>query len=175
MSSNAPARIKEDHNSPKKAVSHNVNFDILFSAAREGLIELEEAANVLLSAAAGLGHRNGAYTQVQLDRKIRNENKRLPLIDEYAVPSETMEYLVKRQLDDLVDVSRLTAFQEIVFRLRFAGMKNKDIANNLGLDPSRTALALKIARRKVKAAYEEGKYAGWYEVYLSEVNRTGKK
>jgi DNA-directed RNA polymerase specialized sigma24 family protein len=78
-------------------------------------------------------------------------------------------------LDDLIDVSGLTAFQEIVFRLRFAGMKIKDIARDLDLAPSRTALALKNARRKVRAAYEEGRYAGWYEVYLSEVNRTTKK
>jgi DNA-binding NarL/FixJ family response regulator len=174
MLGNAQAKTN-NRSTGKKALPQNINFDILFLAADEGLIELEEAANILLSAAAGLGHKSGVYTQVQLDRKIRNENNRLPETDECAVPSETAEYLLERQLDDLLDVSGLTTFEEIIFRLRFTGMTMKDIAGELGLDPLRTVLALKTARRKVRTAYEEGKYAGWYEVYLSEVNRTRKR
>lgn len=156
-------------------MAQNINFDILFLAAREGLIDLEDASNILLSAAAGIGYKSGAYTQVQLDRKIRDEDRHLPHIDECALPSETTDYLLELQLNDLVDVSGLTALQEIVFRLHFAGMNLKNIAGDIGLTPARTASALRKARHKVRAAYEEGRYAGWYEVYLSEVNRTRKK
>ncbi|MEN6357852.1 MAG: hypothetical protein ABFD83_12310 [Armatimonadota bacterium] len=173
--SNALPLAVVNNRTHEKTSSQNINFDILLLAAREGLIDLEDVANTMLSTAVGFGYNTGAYTQVQLDRKIRDENRRLPQIDEYAVPAEVMDYIFERQLDDLIGVSEVTAFQEIVFRLSVAGLTIKNIAANLGLSTSRTAAALRTARRKVRAAYEEGEYAGWYEVYLSEVNRTRKK
>jgi hypothetical protein len=157
-----------------EATPQNINFDLLYLAAREGAIEMEEVGDILLANVVGLGRESRIYTEVQLERKMRDEHARLPKIQECGVAPEVTEYLFERQLDDLIDVSRLTALQEICFRLCFAGLKGKDMASTLGLAPARTALALRIARRKVRAACEEGKYAGWYEVYLSEVKRTRK-
>ncbi len=162
------------HSQPaERKPKQNLNFDVLFLAAECGLIDLEDASDILLSSSSALGYKSGAYSQRQLDRKIRNEQRRLPKIEESGLPSEVSDYLFTQQIDDLVDVSNLTALQETVFRLSAAGLTCKEIAKNFGLSRKRTYVTLKIARRKVQAAYEEGKYAGWYEVYLSEVNRKG--
>jgi len=159
-------------NIDEEATPRNVNFDLLFLAAKEGVIEMEEVSDILLANVGGLGRTSGTYTQAQLERKMRDEQAHLPKTEEHGVPAEVTDYLLERRIDELIDVSGLTALQEICFRLCVAGLKRKDLAATLGLTPSRTALALRIARRKVRAAYDEGKYAGWYEVYLSEVNRT---
>ncbi|MHB9036255.1 MAG: hypothetical protein ACYC64_06280 [Armatimonadota bacterium] len=173
MLSNALSEVV-NQNIDEEATPRNVNFDLLFLAADEGVIELEEVSDILLANVGGLGREGGTYTQAQLERKMRDEQARLPRIEECGVPSEVTDYLLERRLDDLIDVSKLTALQEICLRLCVAGLKRKDLAATLGLTPARTALALRIARRKVRVAYDEGKYAGWYEVYLSEVNRTRK-
>ncbi|MCE5321995.1 hypothetical protein LLG46_01630 [bacterium] len=175
MLSNAIPKAVVNHKTCEKSPPHNTNFDILFLAADEGLIDYEDAVNIVLSTTECLGYEHGAYTQVQLDRKIRSENRRMPRIDECAISSEVVEDMLDRILDELIDVSRLTAFQEIVLRLSVSGLTVANIASNLGLSRARTAKALKIARSKTRAAYEQGKYAGWYEVYLSEVNRTRKR
>lgn len=159
--------------SDEKEPTQNLNFNMLFLAAECGLIDLEDASDILLSSSSALGYKRGAYSQRQLDRKIRNEQRRLPRIDEFGIPSEVSEYLLNRQIDELVDVGNLTALQEIIFRLCASGLTCTEIAKKFGLSRRRTYIALKIARRKVRVAYEEGKYAGWYEVYLSEVRRKG--
>ena len=107
-----------------------------------------------------------------MDRKTRDDQKRLPVTSEYGVADETVDYLVERQIEDLIDVANLTAIQEIVYRLHVSGLGGKEISVVLGVRRRTVEERLNAVKRKIRAAYEQGRYAGWYEVYLSEVNRS---
>lgn len=102
---------------------------------------------------------------------MRDERKRLPVLEEGGISGPMLEYLIERQLADLIDAAGLTAIEEIVYRLRVAGFSRNGMATSLGVRRATIDRRLRSVKRKVKAAYKQGKYAGWYEVYLSEVNR----
>ena len=136
-----------------------------------GRKELEEAADALLRTAGALSRRNGIYTKSQLERKTRNDHRRAPRVSACELPQDVVDYLFERQIDDLLEASGLTALQEIVFRLCAGGLTCSDIAATLGIKHRAIAIRLRAARRKVRWAYNQGRYAGWYEVYLSEVRR----
>lgn len=157
---------------PRDHEKHRTNVDLsyLYAAAREGLIELEDAADAILAAEGALGREGGIYTEAQLARKSRRE-MRLPTIRDEGIPRDVIDYLVERQIDDLIEVSGLTAMQEIVFRLHAGGVSVVTMAASLGLQREALVTHLRAARAKVRTATREGKYAGWYEVYLSEVRR----
>ncbi|MCE5313897.1 MAG: hypothetical protein ABFD49_07775 [Armatimonadota bacterium] len=160
----------------EKAAPGDVNFDLLYLAAEQGAIGMEEVGDIILANTGGFGRDAGVYTERQLDRKIRNERTRLSKSDirEEGISTDVTGYLFERHLDDLIDVSGLTAIQEICFRMCAAGLRRNNVADTLGLSPARTTYALRVAKRKIRRALGEGRYAGWYEVYLSEVNRTRK-
>ena len=135
----------------------------------EELVDLEKAADELLAQHVTLGRR--IYSQAQLDRKIRNEDKRLPRLAEMGVCADTVDSLLERRLEEMVDAARLTALQEIIYRLYVAGFSCRRTASMIGIRQRLLERRLRTVKRKVRAAYNEGRYAGWYEVYLSEVNR----
>lgn len=145
--------------------------DRLIRAACEDATEMEREADALLGRCVMLGSDSGVYAQNQLDRKMRDEQKRMPLLTECGVTDEMVDYLVERQMEDLIDAASLTAFQEIIYRLHVSGFSVKRIAAALGIRRGTTEQRLRKVKRRVRAAYEQGRYAGWYEVYLSEVNR----
>jgi DNA-binding NarL/FixJ family response regulator len=133
--------------------------------------EMEQEADALLGRCVMLGSDSGVYTQAQLDRKARDEQKRMPMLAEGGASEAMIEHLLERQMRDLIDAANLTALQEIIYRLHVAGFNGKRIAEVLGIRRRTTEQRLRTVKRKVRAAYEQGRYAGWYEVYLSEVNR----
>lgn len=135
------------------------------------LSDPEAAADALLARAGALGREAGIYTEVQLSRKIRLERGRLPDLAEPGIAPEMVEHLVREQENELVEVSRLTLRQEMVYRLARAGLGIRCISATLGIGKQRAAARLRAAKRKIRAAVREGRYAGWYEVYVSEVNR----
>jgi DNA-binding CsgD family transcriptional regulator len=139
--------------------------------ALNGLTDLEDAADALLDAAGVVGRAGGIYTEKQLTRKIHEERARLPRIDESEIPPEVVDYLFERQMEELIDASRLSTRQEIVLRLNLCGLDRAEIAAALRCRYQTVVDLLRQARRKLQATYAEGRYAGWYEVYLSEVNR----
>lgn len=145
------------------------------SRPRNTQVELERRADELLGRCVKLGSASGIYSRAALERKMRDERKRLPALDEGGISERTLEYLIERQLDDLVDAAGLTAIEEIVYRLRVAGFSSKRMAAALGITRTTIYRRLRSVKRKVTAAYEQGRYAGWYEVYLSEVNRPAYK
>jgi len=144
---------------------------MLFSTMVDGSIDLEAAADALLDEAGALSRADGVYTEAQLTRKIRNEERRLLRVDEYAPSEELVDYLVEHQIEELIDVSGLTTRQEIVYRLYACGLDSRRIAATLKCRYGAAIALLNAAKRKVRQALREGPYAGWYQVYLSEVRR----
>lgn len=151
----------------RKAVEHVA----LMEQAHEGSADLERQADELLGRSLILGSDSGIYAEVQLDRKRRREQKQAPILVDNGISDEMTGVLVERQLRDLIDAANLTALQEIIYRLHVAGFSGMRIAATLGIKRGTANQRLRTIRRKVKEAYEQGKYAGWYEVYLSEVRR----
>lgn len=149
--------------SPERGVALRPTFDDLAS--------FEGAADALLEAAGALGRKPGAYTEAQLARKMRDEQARLPRIEETSLPSDLVNFLAERWIEDLIDASGLTVRQEIIIRMHLSGMDCEKIASALGRRRQSVLVLLREARRKLQATYADGRYAGWYEVYLSEVNR----
>lgn len=137
----------------------------------EDAVDPEQAADELLGRYVTSAVTDGIYTQIQLDRKMRDERKRLPSIPEQGVADEVVDYLVERQIEELIEVAGLSAMQEIVYRLHIGGLDQRQISVALGVKRRTIEERLRSVKRKVRAAYTEGKFAGWYEVYLSEVNR----
>ena len=133
--------------------------------------DLEKAADTLLAQHGSLGGDSGIYSQSQLDRRIRDENKRLPRLEDIGICPDTVDALLERRLAELVDAAGLDALQEIIYRFHAAGFGCRRISLMTGIEHDLIERRLRTIKRKVRAAQEEGIYAGWYEVYLSEVNR----
>ena len=149
--------------------STNIRIEVLLG----GEMDMEEAADALLESAGAIGREHGIYTDRQLFRKMRDEHERIPAIDEHAVSPDVENYLFDMQLEELIDLANLTPLQEICLRLRAGGLSLTKIAKFLGINGNTMAAHLRIAQRRVRSASREGKYAGWYEVYLSEIRRAG--
>ncbi len=134
-------------------------------------LNLDEQADEMLSPFMTRGSGSGIYSQAALDRKMRNEQKRLPMLVERGISNDMLDCLADRQVEDIIDAAGLTAVEEIIYRLYVSGFSGKRIASALKIKRRTIYSRLRTVRRKVRAAYNEGIYAGWYEVYLSEVNR----
>ena len=139
---------------------------------RAAAAELERQADALLGRLLFESSESGLYGQVALDRKMRDERKRMPVLAESGVSDEMIDCLVERQLEELIDAAGLTAIEEIVYRLYVGGFSRKRIAIALSIKRRTVNTRLRRVKRKVRTTYEDGIYAGWYEVYLSEVNRS---
>lgn len=154
------------------ALAEAIDSEILLETDKEE--DLETTADILLQGAGVLGRPDGIYTQKQIIRKIRNEQQHMPRLDECELPPEMASYIFQRQIDDLIDAANLTQVQEIIYRLFTGGLKCAEIARTLKIRRQIVFAHLKSARGKIKAAYKDGIYAGWLEVYLGEIRR-GKK
>lgn len=139
-----------------------------------GIISAEEAADAVLESANALGRARGAFTTHQLARRARLDVERLPILREDDIPCEVVDEIVEQRVDELVALAGLSPMQEICFRLCVDGLSTRQSAIRLGIGRRRVQMHLRAARHRVQAVYDEGPYAGWYEVYLSEVRR-GRK
>lgn len=153
----------------------NIDLRYLIRAVKEGIVDLEQAADALLDAHGALGKENGIYTDAQLSRKMRREVRRLPVLEEASVSQETVDYISQLQIEELTELAELSPMQDICYRLHCDKLPGKEIADMLGLSVQVVSYHLREARVRVKRICREGRYAGWYQVYLSEVNRTGNK
>lgn len=148
------------------------NTDHAPTIGTDDTVDLERAADGLLAQHVTLGADSGIYSQTQLDRKMRDEYKRIPRMAEVGICAEATDTLLEHRIEELVDAASLTALQEIIYRLYVAGFGRRRIASIVGTKHILLERRLRTVKRKIRAAYEEGRYAGWYEVYLSEVNRS---
>lgn len=157
---------------PDEAPEIDADFTTQIESLIEmGLIDLETAADACLEATGALSRDHGILTSRQLERKIRNEPKYCPSSDLTAIPKEVDSYLLSSSTDELVELANLRPMEEICLRLRIAGLNMKESASLLGIGRRRVAMHLRIARRKAINVFFDGPYAGWYEVYLSEIRR----
>lgn len=132
---------------------------------------LELLADQLLASSGALRRGTGMYTACQLRRRIRYENTRLPGCRSSGLPSEVIDYLFYRQIEELIEASSLSVREELVFRLYLCGFSIRETAEIIKRSRAVVRRLMVQARHKLQAAYAQGRYAGWYEVYLSEVNR----
>lgn len=135
----------------------------------QAVTNLEKEADELL---AGMGkeNRKGTYSEASLNRKIRRNEHIKPEIEKVGLPEEVCEYLRLAYLKDLLSVPGLTRIERFVLILRSTGWSMLDAARYIGVTRLRCYRAMESARRKI-ARHKENPFAGWYEVYLSEVNR----
>lgn len=134
---------------------------------REAMEQLEEASDKLLSEQTGDGAR--CYTEKQLSRKIRLEDKRLPVSDGSYIPSEAYDYLLHSQMRLMVEGAKLTKLQASALELALLGYKAREIAEAYGISAKTIESALRAARSKLSRS--RSPYDGLYEVYWSEVHR----
>lgn len=130
--------------------------------------DCEKEADALL---AGMGkpRAQGVYSDSALSRKIRrDERKAEPR--QVGLPDEVCEYLLLAHLRELISSPRLTSMERQVVILSTAGWEIGSAARRLRISRSRYYKLLKSARKKA-AAHAGNPYAGWYEVYIAEVNR----
>ena len=133
---------------------------------REARRQLENEADRLLRETND-GVRT--YTERQLARKIRLETPKLPEIEETALPNEAVEYLLRRQVELLVDSARLSRLQAAVLSLALQGWSTRQISARFGIPYTTTKRLLASGRRRI--ARSPSPYDGLYEVYWSEVHR----
>lgn len=167
------AVVERDHKQNGKP--GNVDVRYLLAAVQEGVVELEQAADTLLAVYGAIGKESGIYTDTQLSRKMRLETRRLPELDEASLPEDTINYISQLQTEELAELADLTPMQDICYQLHCDSLSGREIAGLLGLSVQAVSHHLREARIRVKRACREGRYSGWYQIYLSEVNRTGGK
>jgi len=134
---------------------------------KEAAEQLEEASDRLLCELAGDGVK--CYTEKQLSRKIRLEDKRLPESDGCYIPSEAYDYLLHSQIRLMVEGAKLSKLQASVLELALLGYRVKEIAEEYGISAKTIESALRSARFKLSRT--RSPYDGLYEVYWSEVHR----
>jgi DNA-binding NarL/FixJ family response regulator len=132
---------------------------------------LEASSDALLVESGSLGRQRGLFSESRLARKIRREHGKQAAGDDLRGRDEIIDCVIERRLDELIDVGRLTAMEEICFRLHFDGLRARQIASFLGLSHQVVYHRLRSATRRLRRAYVQGPHAGWHEVYLAEVNR----
>lgn len=152
-----------------------IDTNYLIQAAEGGIIGLEQAADALLAAYNMLGKDNGIYTDAQLNRKMRREARRLPELDETGFSEDTISYVEQLQIEELSELAELTPMQDICYKLHCNQLSLKETAAMLGLSYQVVSHHLSEAKLRIKRVCKEGRFAGWYKIYLSEVNRTGCK
>ena len=132
---------------------------------------LDAQADAQLSRKRMLGREGACLTHYQLSRLMANDHKRAPALGPPGLPRESDDYAFELHLQYLIETAGLTARQEACIRLKLRGLGCSAIARMTGRSPCGVEESLRSACRRLRRAYREGPYAGWYEVYVSEVTR----
>lgn len=111
------------------------------------------------------------YTETQLTRRINRDWKLAPKLREAQPSRELLSILHDTYLNGLLDAAELTPRQEMCFKMYAAGFTYTEIAETFQVFRREVAQHIRTAKQKLRGAYKRDLYAGWYEVYLSEINR----
>lgn len=131
--------------------------------------DFEERADNLI-AEIGEQREIRVYTEAGLLRKMRREQTRPVERRESMLPDDAYDYLLLAYIRDLIASPQLTSQERLALILSTTGWRQSDAAILIGVRRARYQRIMRSARKKVER-YASNPYAGWYEVYLSEVNR----
>jgi len=143
-----------------------------FEEGREDLTsgeEREAAADSLIKSSGGA--KIGIYTEKQLTRKLRDEDKKLPVVSEAQVPPSLAAYLYEKSAAGLLRNSGLNELDLIACRLMLLEYDFCDIAKRLGIHRNRVFRLRNRLKKILKAQRNLDRYYGLWEVYWQEVNR----
>ncbi len=132
---------------------------------------LDTQADAHLSRKRLLGRKVACLSQHQLRRLMCNDRRRAPALGPPGIPREADDLAFELHLRYLIEVAGLSSRQEACVRLTLEGLGCHTIARMTGRLPSAVLNSLRSACLRLRQAYKQGPYAGWYEVYVSEVTR----
>ncbi len=138
-----------------------------WEAVASGNCEL--AADILIGLCGGSSI--GVYTEKQLSRKIRDEDKQIPNVPEEQAPSSVGAYIFERSALQFIRSARLNRTESIACAMMFAGFKLCDIAGRLHIHRNKVARIKKRLRSALISLQYLDQYYGLWEVYWQEVNR----
>jgi len=118
-----------------------------------------------------LGRDAACLSEEQLARLVRLDRRRAPFLDPPGLPRESQELAFELHLSYLIDLANLTPLQEACLRMRLNGLGYGLIARWIKRRRCTVFASVQSAFRRLRRSYQEGPYAGWYEVYVSEVTR----
>jgi len=132
---------------------------------------LDAQADAQLLRKRMLGRENTCLSEYQLRRLMYNDRKRAPALGPPGLPQEADDLAFELHLQYLIELAGLSSRQEACLRLSLQGLSCRAIARMTGRHPAAVLGSLRSAHRRLRQAYNQGPYAGWYDVYVSEVTR----
>jgi hypothetical protein len=127
---------------------------------------MEQVADELLR---DFNQEDRIYTEQQLERKIRLEQSRYSNQNVITIPNEAAEYLLRKQVELMVQSAKLSKLQGAILVLTLEGLTVHEIATSTKIPHHIVARTLRIARYRISKAHSP--YDGLYEVYWNEVHR----
>ncbi len=128
-------------------------------------VEDETADQLLMDESDG----TRVYTERQLARKIRLEDRRIPEMDETAIPKLAADYLVRKQLAQMAHSATLSKAQAALLALAVEGWSPVDISRRFDIPYDEVLRRLRIIRKRLQSGGSP--WDGLYEVYWQEVHR----
>lgn len=115
------------------------------------------------------------------EARFRRQRKRHPedsLSDAFAfLDRDAAAYLFASETHDLLEQLDLHPVDRAIVHMRMGGFSLREIARETGLKKCRIEKAMKCARSRhlevKRGKRPTQKYAGWQQVYLSEMRRSG--
>jgi hypothetical protein len=129
---------------------------------------LERTVDDILRA-LGTARKHGVYSEAGLARKIRRESAVDVEVEQSGLPGEVCDYLFRAHVRELISTPGLTSRQRLALLLQAGGHSCGQAAETMGI--SRTSYCRVLERARARFERFRDPYAGWYEVYLSEVGR----
>lgn len=123
-----------------------------------------------MEAMRSLCRKDVVYAENQLDRKMRRERSKLPVLSEDTPSDEFCRCVGRQHVSALLRTAKLTPLERKVFMLGLHGASLSQTANLLGISRQRMCYTAACLKKKMQIAARD-KYYGLHEVYWREVRR----
>jgi len=133
-------------------------------------VHKERIADNLLRTTGEIHSYGGIWTQAQLNRKIREQNNYLQDL-EIGNCHDADDVVFNSMYARLAKKADLNPLYTEVFRMHINGFTAVEISRTLQIGRLRTSRIIAKCAARLKQVYQSDPYAGWYNVYLSEINR----
>lgn len=133
-------------------------------------VQKERAADDLLKSAGSVRSNGRIWTQIQLNRKMRLENSRIPDL-EVTDYCDDDDIVFMSMYFRLANMAKLNPMWTEIFRMHIIGCTAVEIAHILNIGRLRVCRIIRRCTIRLKKAYMADPYAGWYNVYLEEMRR----